>query len=57
MPILSFASAALFEGWPAGVPADCQGLSHKLARKGTGPSSVGKQETVEVALCHGCIGG
>jgi uncharacterized protein YdeI (YjbR/CyaY-like superfamily) len=57
LPILSFASAALFERWLVKQPADCNGLWLKLAKKGTGLPSVGKQEAIEVALCHGWIDG
>ncbi len=53
LPVLAFASAARFEQWLRRQPAGCRGLWLKLARQGAGVPSVGKQEAVEVALCHG----
>ncbi|HEU6454385.1 MAG TPA: YdeI/OmpD-associated family protein [Roseateles sp.] len=57
LPIRAFASAALFEQWLAAQPADSKGLWLKLARQGSGVASVGKQEAIEAALCHGWIDG
>lgn len=57
LPVLAFASAALFEKWMVKQPADSKGLWLKLAKKGAGVPSVGKQEAIEVALCHGWIDG
>ena len=57
LPVLAFASAALFEEWMVRQPADCRGLWLKLARRGAGVPGVSKQEAVEAALCHGWIDG
>jgi uncharacterized protein YdeI (YjbR/CyaY-like superfamily) len=57
LPVLAFASASLFERWMVKQPVDSQGLWLKLAKQGAGVSSVGKQEAIEVALCHGWIDG
>lgn len=57
LPIRAFASAALFEQWLVGQPADSKGLWLKLAKQGSGVASVSKQEAIEVGLCHGWIDG
>ena len=57
LPVLAFASAALFERWLVRQPVDSPGLWLKLAKKGAGVASVAKQHAVEVALCHGWIDG
>lgn len=57
LPIRAFASATLFEQWLVGQPAGSKGVWLKLAKQGSGVVSVGKQEAIEVALCHGWIDG
>ncbi len=57
LPVLPFATAALFEKWLVRQPADSKGLWLKLAKQGTGMRSVSKAEAIEVALCHGWIDG
>ena len=57
LPVLGFASAALFEKWMVRQPPGSKGLWLKLAKKAAGVPSVGKQEAIDVALCHGWIDG
>lgn len=57
LPVLAFASAALFERWLRRQPAGSAGLWLKLAKQAAGVASVSKQEAIEVALCHGWIDG
>lgn len=57
LPILRFTSAAQFEKWLLRQPAGSKGLWLQLAKKAAGVRSVGKQEAIEVALCHGWIDG
>lgn len=57
LPILAFASASLFEQWMVKQPAGSKGLWLKLAKQGADVPSVGKQQAIEVALCHGWIDG
>ena len=53
LPVLAFASASLFEQWMVQQPAASKGLWLKLAKRGAGQPSVGKQEAIEVVMCHG----
>lgn len=57
LQVLAFATAALFEQWLVNQPAGSPGLWLKPAKKAAGVPSVGKQEAIEVALCHGWIDG
>jgi uncharacterized protein YdeI (YjbR/CyaY-like superfamily) len=57
LPILGFASSADWEAWLAAQPADSPGLWLKLAKAGSGVSSVSKPEAIEGALIHGWIDG
>uniref|UniRef100_B0T607 Bacteriocin-protection protein n=1 Tax=Caulobacter sp. (strain K31) TaxID=366602 RepID=B0T607_CAUSK len=57
LPILGFASSADWEAWLAAQPADSPGLWLKLAKSGSGVSSVSKPEAIEGALIHGWIDG
>jgi uncharacterized protein YdeI (YjbR/CyaY-like superfamily) len=57
LPVLGFELAALFEKWMVSQPPGSKGLWLKLAKKAARVPSVGKQEAIEVALCHGWIDG
>ena len=57
LPILAFADAAALEAWLAEQPPDSAGIWLKLAKKGSGITSVSKAEAVDAALCHGWIDG
>lgn len=57
LPILAFGSASLFEQWMVQQHPASKGLWLKLAKRGAGEPSVGKQDAIEVALCHGWIDG
>ena len=57
LPVLGFASAALFEAWLNQQPAGSPGLWLKLAKQGAGLASLRKAEAIEAALCHGWIDG
>lgn len=57
LPVLAFVSAKMFENWLRKQPADSPGLWLKLAKQGAGVACVGKQQAIEVALCHGWIDG
>lgn len=57
LPIRAFADAASWETWLAAQPGDCPGVWLKLAKAGSGVSSVSKAEAIDSALCHGWIDG
>ncbi len=57
LPVLAFASSADWERWLEAQAAASPGLWLKLAKAGSGISSVSKQEAVDAALCHGWIDG
>jgi uncharacterized protein YdeI (YjbR/CyaY-like superfamily) len=57
LPIFAFADAAALEAWLAEQPRGSAGFWLKLAKKGSGASSVSKAEAVDAALCHGWIDG
>jgi uncharacterized protein YdeI (YjbR/CyaY-like superfamily) len=57
LPILVFADRAALEQWLEAQPADSPGLWIKLAKVGSGISSVSKAEAIDAALCHGWIDG
>jgi len=56
LPILSFASAALFERWLA-AHHQLAGVWIKMAKKASGIASVTHDEALDVALCFGWIDG
>jgi uncharacterized protein YdeI (YjbR/CyaY-like superfamily) len=57
LPVLSFPSRAAFEEWLADNHGSAPGLWLKIARKGSGRTTVDYAEALEVALCHGWIDG
>lgn len=57
LPILGFSEASAFEDWLEAQPDGSPGLWLKIAKKGSGASSVTKQEAIDAALCHGWIDG
>ena len=57
LPILAFATQADLEAWIAAQPPDSPGLWLKLARKGSGLTSVTRAEAIDSALCYGWIDG
>jgi uncharacterized protein YdeI (YjbR/CyaY-like superfamily) len=56
-PVLPFASKEDFEGWLEEHHADSDGVWIKIAKKGTGISSVNRAQALDVALCFGWIDG
>ena len=57
LPVLAFASSVDWERWLEAQAPASPGLWLKLAKAGSGISSVSKQEAVDAALCHGWIDG
>jgi uncharacterized protein YdeI (YjbR/CyaY-like superfamily) len=57
LPVLGFPSQAAFEAWLAVQPRDHPGLWLKLAKKGSGVSSLSQSEMVDACLAHGWIDG
>jgi uncharacterized protein YdeI (YjbR/CyaY-like superfamily) len=57
LPILAFSNAAAFADWIAKQPRKTPGLWLKIAKKGSGISSLTKADAIDVALCHGWIDG
>jgi len=57
LPVLGFADPAAWESWLAGQHAAAPGTWLKIAKKGSGWTSVSYQEALEVALCYGWIDG
>src|SRR3954452_3053118 len=57
LPVLGFASRAVWDEWLAQHHDDSAGVWMKLAKKATGIDSVTYAEAVEVALCYGWIDG
>jgi len=55
LPILLFAAAADFETWLEKNHAASEGLWLKIAKKGSGETSVSYGEALELALCFGWI--
>ena len=55
LPTVSFASQEEFEGWLEENHADSDGLWLRIAKKGSGVSSVTYAEALEVSLCFGWI--
>lgn len=57
LPVLAFASAALFRRWLEEEHADSAGLWIKIAKKASGLPTVTAPEALEHALCFGWIDG
>src|SRR5579875_3861257 len=57
LPVLSFGSAQAWDAWLAGHHAASAGIWLKIAKKGSGATTVSYAEALEVALCHGWIDG
>ena len=55
LPIVSFASKEELEGWLEENHADSDGIWLRIAKKGSGVSSVTYAEALEVSLCFGWI--
>ena len=56
-PVIEFESQAEFERWLAEEHGRSDGVWLKMAKKGSGISTIGYAEAVEVALCYGWIDG
>ncbi|TXH72047.1 MAG: bacteriocin-protection protein [Lysobacteraceae bacterium] len=56
LPIEAFAEAASWEAWLI-AQADSKGLWLKIAKKGSGITTVNYDQALDVALCHGWIDG
>lgn len=54
---LFFASVDVLDDWLAAHPAPHPGIWVKVAKKGSGITSVGRLDVNDVALCHGWITG
>jgi uncharacterized protein YdeI (YjbR/CyaY-like superfamily) len=57
LPVEEFASAKAWEGWLRANHATAPGLWLKIAKKGTGVTTVEFVDAIEVALCYGWIDG
>jgi uncharacterized protein YdeI (YjbR/CyaY-like superfamily) len=57
LPAIAFATPADFEAWLEADGADVGGVWLKLAKKGSGVTTVTYDEALDVALCHGWIDG
>jgi uncharacterized protein YdeI (YjbR/CyaY-like superfamily) len=57
LPVEEFASAKAWERWLARNHASSPGVWLKIAKKGSGVTTVGNTEAIEVALCYGWIDG
>jgi len=57
LPILPFASAALWEQWLSRHHAQPDGVWLKIGKKVSGVASVTYDEALDVALCYGWIDG
>ena len=57
LPVQSFADQAALEAWLEAEHLTAPGLYVKIAKKGTGVSSVNWEQMVEVLLCFGWIDG
>ena len=56
LPVKEFRSAAAFDKWLSRHQADA-GAWLKIAKKNTGVATVGFEQALDVALCHGWIDG
>jgi uncharacterized protein YdeI (YjbR/CyaY-like superfamily) len=57
LPVEEFASANAWERWLARNHATSPGLWLKIAKKGTGTTTVDITDAIEIALCYGWIDG
>ncbi len=57
LPVLAFETAKAWDTWLGRNGKTSPGLWLKLAKKGSGVSSVGKTEAIEAAIAHGWIDG
>jgi uncharacterized protein YdeI (YjbR/CyaY-like superfamily) len=57
LPILSFPTASAWEAWLRKHHAETDGFWIKIAKKESGIASVGYEEALDEALCHGWIDG
>jgi uncharacterized protein YdeI (YjbR/CyaY-like superfamily) len=57
LPIIAFASPAKWEEWLQEHHGTSKGLWLKIAKKGSGETTVTYAEALDVALCHGWIDG
>jgi uncharacterized protein YdeI (YjbR/CyaY-like superfamily) len=57
LPIRLFADQTAFEQWLAAEPRASKGTWLRLAKKGSGLTTVTKSEAIDAALCHGWIDG
>jgi uncharacterized protein YdeI (YjbR/CyaY-like superfamily) len=57
LPVLGFANSQSWDAWLDKNEKASPGLWLKLAKKGSGASSVSKAEAIEVAIAHGWIDG
>lgn len=57
LPVEEFRSAKTWERWLARNHADSPGLWLKIAKKGSGVTTVDVVDAIEVALCYGWIDG
>ena len=57
LPVMSFATCQDWEAWLSEHHADTKGVWLKLAKKGSGISSVSYAEALDSALCYGWIDG
>ncbi len=55
LPLILFTDQAAFEAWLKDHYSDAQGVWIKLAKKGSGTSSISYAGAVESALCYGWI--
>src|SRR5579875_1939236 len=57
LPVISFGSAQAWDAWLAEHHAASAGIWLKIAKKGSGVTTVSYAEALDVALCHGWIDG
>lgn len=57
LPILTFPTQAAWDEWLFGQGAGSPGTWLKLAKKGSGKTTLSKAEAIEVALAHGWVDG
>ncbi len=57
LPVRSFADAAAFDAWLEAEPRTSKGAWLRLAKIGSGSTSITRAEAVDVLLCHGWIDG
>jgi uncharacterized protein YdeI (YjbR/CyaY-like superfamily) len=57
LPVMAFDSAEALDGWLAGHHAASRGIWLKIAKKGSGVTTVSYEDAVAVSLCYGWIDG